>query len=195
MAKRHNTRNGLMTFGVDSHGKIRNAGRVKGTQIAIKIFTALGSDRITLALPTLFATHSCPDFPPPCLPNIRPCLFPSKLPLPSHPLLLLSSMSPFLHPASLVDASLHSAATLQLVDLALTDCLIGKCPPPKKNSHPFVSLTFVRFIRLCCSVYRRSGRLRTRSRLFLLKRLKSQRRLPPRRVHRVRIQRALSVRG
>ncbi|KAF9652889.1 hypothetical protein BDM02DRAFT_3088436 [Thelephora ganbajun] len=33
-------------------------------------------------------------------------------------------MSSSLHPASLVDASLHSTATLQLVDLALTDCLI-----------------------------------------------------------------------
>jgi len=42
-------------FAVDSHGKIRNTGRVKGTQIAIKIFTTLGNDRITLALPTLFA--------------------------------------------------------------------------------------------------------------------------------------------
>jgi hypothetical protein len=36
-------------------------------------------------------------------------------------------MSTSLNPASLVDPSLHSTATLQLVDLALTDCLIGEC--------------------------------------------------------------------
>lgn len=35
-------------------------------------------------------------------------------------------MSSSIHPASLVDVSLHSPATLQLVDLALTDSLIGK---------------------------------------------------------------------
>ena len=52
-----------------------------------------------------------------------------------------------LHPASLVDASLHSTATLQLVDLALNDCLIGKSPPqnstPLCRSHLFGSLDYV----------------------------------------------------
>lgn len=46
-------------------------------------------------------------------------------------------MSPPLHPASLVDASLHSTATLQLVGSALTDCLIGKSA---RKSNPLCCL-------------------------------------------------------
>ena len=98
-------------------------------------------------------------------------------------------MSSSLHPASLVDAALHSAATLQLVDLALTGHLIGKC---LGQVPPFVFLTLVRLIRLCRAVHCRSCRLCTWSRRFPQE-LKSQRRLPSRRVHGIRVQRALSV--